>query len=528
MLYTLLQYIILVLAILFMVMLAQKLKIAYPIVLVLGGLFFSFVPGLPSVQINPELIFVIFLPPLLYEAAWFTSWKDFWRWRRVITSFAFIIVLVTSFIVAIVSSTFIPGFTMALGFLLGAIVSPPDAVSATTVLKYVQVPKRVSAILEGESLLNDASSLIIFRFALIAVDTGHFFFHEAIGSFMLVVSMGILIGLVIGLIYYGIHKWFPTNSHIDIVLTLTAPYVMYITAEAFHFSGVLSVVTGGLFLSYRSHLFLSYRSRFQATTVWGTLSFVMNGLVFILIGLQLPAIVGQLGGMSLSSAIGYGLLISAVLIIGRILCALGASVFTVFISRYIKTADNRPGWKGPIIIGWSGMRGVVSLAAALSIPIYLTDGSAFPQRNLILFITFVVILVTLVVQGLTLPLVIKWVDLEDMDHHLPLEEQHLMVRRKLAEHSVRFLQDQHADLLRHNVALQQLRDKLESDKFELDEYAESEQEDFRKIYSSLLNHQRQVLIELNREPETDEEIIRNYQSMLDIEEEKMRIRYEAV
>jgi len=173
------------------------------------------------------------------------------------------------------------------------------------------------------------------------------------------------------------------------------------------------------------------------------------------------------------------------------------------------------------------MRGVVSLAAALSIPIYLTDHSEFPQRNLILFITFVVILVTLVLQGLTLPLVIKWVDLEDMDHHLPLEEQHLIVRRKLAEHSVRFLEDQHADLLRHNIALQQLRDKLESDKFELDEYAEAEQEDFRKIYGSLLNHQRQLLIELNRDLETDEEIIRNYQGMLDIEEEKMRIRYEV-
>lgn len=528
MLLTSLQYVILIVTILFMVMLAQKLRIAYPIILVLGGLLLSFIPGLPQVQINPELIFVIFLPPLLYEAAWFTSWKDFWRWRRVITSFAFIIVLVTSFLVAIVSSTLIPGFTMALGFLLGAIVSPPDAVSATTILKHVKVPKRVSAILEGESLLNDASSLIIFRFALIAVDTGHFIFHEAVGSFMLVVAMGILIGITVALVYYAVHKFMPTNSHIDIVLTLTAPYAMYIAAEAFHFSGVLAVVSGGLFLSYRSHLFLSYQSRYQSHSVWGTLSFMMNGLVFILIGLELPVIVGQLGDISIYSAIGYGLLISAVLIISRILCALGASVFTVFISRYIKTADNRPGWKGPVIIGWAGMRGVVSLAAALSIPIYLTGHADFPQRNLILFITFVVILVTLVLQGLTLPLVIKWVKLEDLDHHLPLEEQHLIVRRKLAEHSVRFLNDQHGELLQHNIALQQLRDKFESDKFEMDQDAEAEQIDFRKVYKNLLAHQRQLLIELNKDLETDEEIIRNYQDMLDIEEEKMRIRYEAV
>src|SRR3990170_7422865 len=388
MLDTFIQYILLVIAILLLVMLAQKLKIAYPIILVLGGLLLSIIPGIPAISIDPELIFIIFLPPHLYEAAWYTSWKALWRWRRVISSFAFLIVIVTSLVVALVSSSIIPGFTLALGFLLGGIVSPPDAVSATSVLKFVKVPKRLTAIIEGESLLNDASSLIVFRFALVAVDTGRFVFHEAAVSFIVVIAMGILTGIIIGLMYYGIHKWLPTTPNMDIVLSLTAPYVMYIAAESLHFSGVLAVVSGGLFLSAKSHQFLSHRSRLRGSNVWSTIGFVLNGLVFMLIGLQLPVITKELGTVSLKDAILYGFIITAVLIVTRI------------ISRYITTADSNPGWSGPLIIGWAGMRGVVSLAAALSIPVYLSDGSAFPQRNLILFITFMVILVTLVFQGL--------------------------------------------------------------------------------------------------------------------------------
>src|SRR6185437_3497947 len=188
------QYIALILVIVLLVILAQKLKVAYPIVLVLGGLVLSLIPGMPNISIQPEMIFVIFLPPLLYEAAWYTSWKELWRWRRIIGSFAFLIVIVTSLVVAWVASSVIPGFTLALGFLLGGIVSPPDAVSATSVMHLVRAPKRITHILEGESLLNDASSLIIFRFALAAVDTGRFVVHEAIGSFLLVIVFGIGIG----------------------------------------------------------------------------------------------------------------------------------------------------------------------------------------------------------------------------------------------------------------------------------------------------------------------------------------------
>ena len=526
MLETFIPYIVIVIIILLLVMLAQKLKIAYPIVLVIGGLAISLLPGLPQVQIDPELIFIIFLPPLLYEAAWYTSWKGLWKWRRVIGSFAFIIVLITSFVIALVSSALIPGFTLALGFLLGGIVSPPDAVSATSILKQVKVPKRVTAILEGESLLNDASSLIVFRFALITVSTGRFIFHEAAVSFVVVIVMGIVIGLLVGMVYYAMHKWLPTDANADIVLTLTAPYVMYILAEHFHFSGVLAVVSGGLFLTVRSHRFLTHRSRLRGTNVWAALSFVLNGLVFMLIGLELPVIVSGLGETSLATAIGYGLVISVVLMLSRILCTLGASVFTVFISRYITTADNRPGWRGPMIIGWAGMRGVVSLAAALSVPLYLSDGSAFPQRNLILFITFTVILFTLVVQGLTLPLVIRWLHFEDPDHHLPPEEQDIAVRKLLAERSLDFMNNYENDIFHTHETLQYLRAKYEGEHkaFEL---KETDHTIFREAYLQLLDQQRSWLHELNRKEEMDEEVIRKFQGLIDLEEEKLRVRYEA-
>lgn len=516
-------YISLILIILFLVMLAEKLRVAYPIVLVIGGLLLSIYSGIPPISIDPEMIFFIFLPPLLYEAAWFTSWKDMWRMRRVIGSFAFIIVILTSLVVAVVSSSLIPGFTLALGFLLGGIVSPPDAVSASTVLKYVKVPKTLSTIIEGESLLNDAASLIVFRFALIAVSTGQFIFREAAFSFVVVIVMGIITGVLIGMAYYAVHRWLPTTPNMDIVLTLTAPYVMYIAAESFHFSGVLSVVSGGLFLSVRSHIILSHRSRLQGINVWSTLGFVLNGIVFMLIGLALPEIVQQLGAVSLKSAIGYGFIITGVLIVTRLLSTLGASVFTTFMSRFITTAESHPGWRGPVIFGWAGMRGVVSLAAALSIPVHLSDGSPFPERNLILFITFMVILLTLVVQGLTLPLVIKWVNIKD-NGHSPAENE-LMIKKQLTSHLLKFLEEKHSETLKTNTTLQQFKAKIENEHLHSGHDADVEHKDFLGIYLQLIAEQRQVLRDLNKQPDIDGELIRKQQGLLDLEEERLRIRF---
>ena len=324
----LVQYIYLVLIVLALVMLAEKLRVAYPIVLVAGGLLLSFTGGFSRIAIDPEIVFLIFLPPLLYEAAWKISWKEFWRWRGLIAGFAFPIVIITSSVVALVSTWLIPGFTLALGFLLGGIVSPPDAISATTIMRRVEVPKSLVSIAEGESLLNDAASLIVFRFAVAAVITGQFHFAEAALSSVLVIVMGIAVGLLVGWIFYLVHRYLPTTTSIEIGLTLVTPYVMYYAAEHFHFSGVLAVVSGGLFLSHKRRRLLSVESRIQAANVWTNLVFVLNGLIFLLIGLELPNITAQLGDIGLGNAIWYGLVITVVLIVTRLACTLGTSVFT--------------------------------------------------------------------------------------------------------------------------------------------------------------------------------------------------------
>lgn len=523
------QYVYLILIILALVMVANKLRLAYPIVLVLGGLVISFFSIFSKLTISPDLIFFIFLPPLLYESAWQVSWKEFWRWRRIIMSFAFLVVIINAGVIAVFSVAIIPGFTLALGFLLGGIVSPPDAISSTTIMRRLKVPKSLFSLGEGESLLNDASSLIIFRFALLAVLTGEFHFHEAATSFFLVVFMGVLIGLLVGLVFYGIHRYLPTTPSIEIVLTLITPYCMYYFAEYFHFSGVLAVVSGGLFLSSKRQKMLTYASRIQGVNVWGSLVFVLNGLVFLLIGLQLPAIVNQLGDTGLGEAIGYSLAISFALIVVRVLFALGASWFSHWVSRYITVADANPGWRLPLVFGWAGMRGVVSLAAALSIPLLTNEGQPFPYRNLILFITFVVILVTLVFQGLTLPWLIRKMKLTDKFATIPEHEQEILIQKKILHYSIQHLEENYAADGANN---RQLNDLLEKLKIELklfnqtieetDTTQENPIKNHQHVYLQLLEHQRELLDRINLKAEFDEELTRKYHSLIDIEEFKVR------
>ena len=515
-------YLILIIIILLLIMLGNKIKVAYPVMLVLAGLVISFIPGLPTLHIEAELIFIIFLPPLLYDAAWHISWKELWRWRRIISSFAFLVVFFTALAVALTVNYFIPGFSLPLGFLLGGIVSPPDAVSAGAILKFVKVPRRVSSILEGESLLNDASSLIIFRFALIAVGTGSFVWHEAAITLVWMLIGGIGIGLIIGYIFMKCHKYLPTDANIDIVLTLVTPYIMYIAAEEAHSSGVLAVVSGGLFLSNRRLLFLSSTSRLHGLNVWESICFVLNGLVFMFIGLDLPQITAGLDGVSIPTAIGYGLLVTVVLILARFLSSIAAVFITLIARNFITVADARnPGFKLPFLLGWSGMRGVVSLAAALSIPVYLANGSAFPQRNLILFITFIVILATLLLQGLTLPYLIRKLNLTDPDHVAPQEEAYNELKKQLARHALQHLTTNYSQQLNSQPVLQQIASKWRVSDHSTDSVLMTEES--RAVYLDLLNLQRKWLINKNKtDGDIDEEIIRKHLVFLDLEEEKLQ------
>jgi CPA1 family monovalent cation:H+ antiporter len=511
-------------------MLSAKLGVPYPILLVISGLLISIIPGIPAISLDPDLVFLIFLPPLLYAAAWNTSWSDFWKWKRPITLLAFGLVIFTSAAVALVSHAIIPGFPLAFGFLLGGIISPPDAIAATSVLQGLKVPKRVTTILEGESLINDASSLIVFRFALMAILTGQFHIWDASKTFLLVAFMGILIGLVIANIVYAIHRFLPTTPSIDAAITLITPYIMYIAAEHFHYSGVLAVVTGGLFLSFRSNVFFTYESRIHVNGLWETLVFLLNGFVFILIGLQLPVIINGLGNYSVPEAILYAIVISLLTIAIRIIWVFPNAYLPRLLFKSIRETETKPSWQSVLLVAWSGMRGVVSLASALAIPLTLPGGQAFPHRNLILFITFMVILVTLVLQGLSLKPLIRYLkiptDAKETD-----KMQTLALRIHLAESVLAYLDTNYNEEIQNNETYRRVRDRYERmievtrKKF----LSEEEEEEG----PSFLPHYRQMLIEivevrrreLNRVRHTneyDEEMIREREWELDLEEARLR------
>lgn len=526
---TLLLCLFLLVLISLLVTLGQRLRIPMPIFLVLSGLLIGFIPGMPLVEVDPELIFLLFLPPLLYEASWFTSWRDFWRWRRIIVTLAFGLVIITSFAVAYVSSILIPGFTLALGFLLGGIISPPDAVAATSVLRGVNVSRRVTSILEGESLINDASSLIVFRFALAAVLSGTFVIQQAVGSFFVVTFGGIGVGLAVAGVLYLIHRWLPLPVRITILLTFMAPYMMYLSAERFHMSGVMAVVSGGLFLSNQRHVIMNHSARLQGMSMWATIVFALNGLVFILIGLQLPTIINGLGRDTWSEAIGYAVLITLLLIVTRIGSAFFFSSFTQVVGRILPhaVADRNPGWRGPVIVGWAGMRGVVSLASALSIPLTLQNGDPFPYRNLILFITFIVILITLVFQGLTLPLIVRWVRYEDPDGEMPHHKQEYAIRLKLLDTALCRLEEHYPPGATGNELLENLRHRMQNDHHLTTRHLQSMDGDldkiahYNRIVTDILDAKRQKLRQLHQKQEFTEEIIRKEEARLDLEEEKL-------
>jgi Na+/H+ antiporter len=529
--YSLLQFLILLFASFMLIMLAKKLNIAYPIFLVLAGLVIGFIPGMPLIAIDPDLIFLIFLPPLLYEAAWYTSWNDFWKWKRPISLLAFGLVIFTSTIIAFFATAVIPGFTLPMGFLLGGIISPPDAVAATSVLKNIKIPKRITTILEGESLVNDASSLIVLRFALAAVLTGQFSLHEAATEFFVVTVMGIVIGLAVAHVMYVIHRFLPTTANIDSALTLISPYFMYLAAEQFHYSGVMAVVSGGLFLSYRSHeIFTDGQSRLQTINVWSTIIIVLNGLVFTLIGLELPVIMKGLEGYSLKEAWSYGLIISAIVILIRLVWIYPGTFVPRWLFKSIRTTEPSPGWKNPFIVGWAGMRGVVSLAAALSLPLITPAGQAFPHRNLIIFITFVVILVTLVFQGFTLPILVKLMNIKDIDPAVPEDQQEMTIKIRLTEVALKRLNEQYFDEIDNNHLLQALKNELQYniehasarlDSLEHGDTHQTQRDVYRKALKDIYQHQRKELYQIRKEKKFSDEAIRKQALQVDLAEMKI-------
>ncbi len=390
---------------------ANRLRVPYPIFLVVGGLALSFIPRLPIVTLRPDLVFVLFLPPILYYAGLHTGWRDFRANIRPIATLAVGLVIFTTLAVAL-AAHYIVGMSWATSFVLGAIISPPDAVAATAILQRLRVPRRVVTILEGESLVNDATALVIYRFAVAAVVTGAFSLPWASVQFVVVSVGGVVIGLLAGMAIAWIRPRLRDPS-VEHIVSLLTPYVAYLPAEWLHVSGVLAVVTCGIYIARRLGRITTADIRLRSWAVWDAFIFLLNGLVFILIGLQMSNIVKQVPAGTLYNAVGWPLIIAAVAILARFVWV----PVVAYLPRRIVPRLSRelvdPPAGNVAVVAWTQMRGVVSLAAALALPIMTADGrTPFPDRNLIVFLTFGVILVTLVGQGLTLPAIIRALKLD--------------------------------------------------------------------------------------------------------------------
>ncbi len=391
---------------------ARRLTVSYPIVLVVCGLLVSFVPGLPRVPLPPDLVFLIFLPPLLFAAAWQTSWKEFKYNIISIGMLAVGLVFFTAVGVALTAHFFMPAFDWRAGFLLGAIVSPTDAVAASSIAKKIGLPKRIVDLLEGESLLNDATGLLALEFGVDMIVHGNTPTVLA-GSLRLLWLFGGGVG--IGLLFAAAVVWFEKwvdDGPVEIALSFITAYGAYLAGEAAHSSGVVAVVVCGLYLSRKSATFFSPQVRLQAGAVWDALEFLLNGFVFLLLGLQLPAVLAGIHGYTRGQLLAYGFAFSLVLIALRLLWMYPAAHVAHWLRCVLQHQnDPFPERRNVFVLGWTGMRGVVALAAASSLPYTLETGEPFTQRNMMVFLTFAVILVTLVLQGISLPAVVRLLNL---------------------------------------------------------------------------------------------------------------------
>lgn len=515
----------------FLAVVSNKFKFPFPIVLVLSGLAISIIPGLPAISLQPEIIFLIFLPPLLYEAAWKTSWHNFKTNKRPILLAAFGLVLFTTFIVGAAAHYFIPGISWPLGFLLGAIVSPTDAVAATSLTKNLTLSPKVITILEGESLVNDASGLVAYKYAVSAVMAGNFVFWQAGLNFLLVIAGSVATGLLTGYIARVILKRISVDHVIQTTITFIIPFTSYLIAEQLHISGVLAVVCTGVYLSYNAESILGHQARITIYSVWQVVSFILNGLIFILIGLQLKIIMEGITNYSTYELIAYGLLISCAVIICRFVFVVPAALLPRILSKKIReteTFNSRNMW----VFGFAGIRGVISLAAALSLPMLLPDGSAFPERNLIIYLTFCVILSTLVILGLNLPAIIRRLKLPV--HSMVAEEYEVRsqvisntikhIEKNLSTVRQEFLNNLKTKYDAKNKRIQ--KTDLPADYFGKDKPADKEDEIFNE-YSQLeldiLAVERRYLNQLSREGKASEEIVRKIQRELDLEETQLNM-----
>ncbi len=521
----------LLVAMVFLAIIAPRLHIPYPILLVLGGLILGFIPGLPRLTLDPDVVFLLFLPPLLYSSAWLTSWRDFRANLRSISVLALGFVLLTTVAVAIVAHALIPGIPWAVAFVLGAIVSPTDAVAATSIAQRLGIPRRIVTILEGESLVNDATGLVAYKFAVAAVVSGIFSLGDAGIQFVVLSGGGIAFGLVAGWSLSYLHRWLE-NPPLEITITLMTPFAIYLLSEdLLHISGVLATVTTGLYLTWRAPTFFSSGTRLQVYAVWETLIFLLNGLVFILIGLQLPGILDILNSTIAQHSpillIMYAVVISLTVILVRLIWMFPATLLPHWLSRSLHKRNLYPGWRPVVLIGWTGMRGAVSLAGALALPEITAGGSAFPERALVVYLTFGVILATLVVQGLSLPLLIRGLGLRDDGAS---ERQEKQARLAAIEAAIVRLdelaagQDEVSQKFNQHIRKHyevRSRSLTKRDEETDDEPRENYASTYQQLQREALQAERSAVIDLRSRGEINDEVLRRIERELDLEDQTL-------
>jgi monovalent cation/hydrogen antiporter len=504
-------------------LIARRLNTAPSIVLVVAGVLLALTPGLPPIELAPEFVLLLILPPLIYSAGVSMSWREFRFNLRPITLLAFGCVLFTTGAVA-AAAYYLLGVPWAVGFLLGAIVAPPDVVAPLAITRRLGLPRRLLVVLEGEGLANDATALILYRFAVGAITTGIFSPLQATGTFAAIVVGEIAFGIGVGWLSLNIRRW-ARDPRAEIVLSLMTPYVAYWVPEHFGGSGVLATVATGLYVSWNGPLLIPSATRLQGIFFWDLIVYLIEGFVFLLTGLQARSIFERMQGLALRDVVVATVVTTVVIIVARFVWMYPATYLPRWLSASLRKRDPSPPWQFPFVLAFTGVRGVVSLAAALAIPLMTASGQPFPHRDLILLTTFGVIVITLVGIGLTLPLVIRWIGITTFQH----EEYE---REREAELSARY-QAMDASLLRLGeiVRERELSEDVEalfktrdSNRRALlpDTFADGDQvaqaEMNAELHAELIAIERKFLHQLLRDGKITDESRRRIERELDLEE----------
>lgn len=492
--------------------LARRLPIPSPILQVLAGLALGFVPGVSIPELEPDIVFFVFLPPILWAAAFLTSVRDFARNVGPIGLLAVGLVFVTTAIVAVVAHSLFPAMPWAVAVAIGAIVSPPDAVAAAAVVSRLPVPKRVIVILEGESLVNDAAALVLYRTAVAAAVTGVFSLGEAMVRFFIDAGVGALIGIAVGWLVVRVAR-LTKDGLAETLLTIAAPYLAWVAAESMHVSAVLACVAGGVYVRQHYSTVVSPMSRLQSRAVWDLIVFVINALIFLLLGMQFGRVMGQVTSSTLGHVFRAGVIISLVAIVVRLVWVPLATYLPRILSASYRRTDPNPNQKGVALVAWTGMRGIVSLASALAIPIALSGGMPFPYRAEIILITMCVIMITLVLQGITLtPLIRNFNFPPDNSHHD--EERH--ARKEALRRGVEALDDLSREPWAVPAEVARIRSDLHDRMTHYDHHTRDASA-YRRLRTGVLKAERQMLVRLRNEGAISDETLRELEEELDHE-----------